>query len=150
MATLSNPTMEGHAWIIDGELVFSPNSTQQVHAAPFGTPVFTPGVLSAHNFQEPHWWAQETEWLGFVPRQPVAYSGALLELLAHLPHVFPKLEPHRFLLPNRQTTLWLALDKLLYELVQILGKHIRLKYNLPFSSYEWKYAQGHATEEEAK
>ncbi|KAJ3570685.1 hypothetical protein NP233_g4243 [Leucocoprinus birnbaumii] len=76
MQSVTKPHI-GRAWVLDGELWYSPNSLRSsVPPAHESHPVeFCKEAVKATDFQDPRWWNAGTEWLGFVLKKPVPWSG---------------------------------------------------------------------------
>ncbi|KAF9441228.1 hypothetical protein P691DRAFT_684646 [Macrolepiota fuliginosa MF-IS2] len=142
--------MKGRCWNINGNMYYSPNSDRQPMMPPQDeSPVtFMPCVSRAADFEKPHWWKKETEWLGFVPTRPVPYSGVWFETLANLPRWIYQVQDG-YALPGPISTQWLTIDKLIWEIVEVLGRRNKLEYLRPFFPYRWNYSANHPTQEVA-
>ncbi|KXN81192.1 hypothetical protein AN958_05881 [Leucoagaricus sp. SymC.cos] len=135
----------GRAWVVDGELYFSPNSVTfaNVPSHDAGPPAFHPGASKATNFQEPRWWNPRTEWMGFVPKIPVPYCGALLENLNTVPNSLTYTPSRGYQLGGGLSTSWKLTEQILLDIVRILEKSCDLIYLPPFAPREWKYHEAH-------
>ncbi|KAF9439556.1 hypothetical protein P691DRAFT_690403, partial [Macrolepiota fuliginosa MF-IS2] len=140
--------MKGRCWRINGNVYYLPNSDRQPVLPPQdeGPVAFTLCVSKAADFEKPHWWKKEMEWLGFVPSRPVPYSGIWFEVLANLPRWIYQTQS-RYAPPGSIAAQWLAIDKLIWEIVNILGGRNHLDYICPFFPYHWNYLASHPMQE---
>ncbi|KXN87849.1 hypothetical protein AN958_08038 [Leucoagaricus sp. SymC.cos] len=143
--------MPGRVWEYRGERFYSPNSIRNPGPPPREEdPVtFTPGASRASDFQSPCWWNARTEWLAFVPHQPVPYAGVWFDSLSTLPKNVYRTSPEGFKLHGQLLNVWNVLDRLLCNTTKHLGKKNNLSYLRPFPPYGWRYDKAHATEEVA-
>ncbi|KAJ3560228.1 hypothetical protein NP233_g10976 [Leucocoprinus birnbaumii] len=143
---------EGRAWVSNGEIYYSLNSMR-------GAPIpehceemnLEPGKSKASDFQEPVWWERSTEWLGFVIRQPVPYSGSLVEALNAVPDRLLCVSNKGIALSGKAIGPWKHLESLLEKLADLLQNKLPqlTRYQRPFLPSKWGYDQAHATHEEA-
>ncbi|KXN89733.1 hypothetical protein AN958_05273 [Leucoagaricus sp. SymC.cos] len=140
--------MPGRMWEYRGERFYSPNSARNPGPPPQEehSVMFTPGVSSASNFQNPRWWNARTEWLAFVPRQPVPHAGVWFDSLSTLPKHVYQTTPEGFKLHGQLLEVWNVLDRLLCDTTKHLGEKNNLIYLRPFPPYGWRYNKSHATE----
>ncbi|KAF9447699.1 hypothetical protein P691DRAFT_760523 [Macrolepiota fuliginosa MF-IS2] len=139
-------TLDGQAWVVDGDLYFLPNCNRRIISIPSSGEdvVFMPCVSCADDFQEPCWWSQEMEWMGFVPWQQVPYSGIWFESLANIPNQVFRLPSGDYQMHGALFSQWLTVDRFLWEVVEVLRKKNALVYKGPFSPFQWEYHKGHA------
>ncbi|XP_006464140.1 hypothetical protein AGABI2DRAFT_145251 [Agaricus bisporus var. bisporus H97] len=132
---------EGMTTIINGDVYFSPNSRRPLTTIP-ALPQpwkFIEKVSTAAEFQEPRWWTCGTEWLGFVPRQPVPYTGVWFGPLAIIPNKLLCENKVEYGLPPFYSDKWLEIDYMLWETCEILRDSYKLQYALPFPPRRWLY-----------
>ncbi|KAJ3553571.1 hypothetical protein NP233_g12613 [Leucocoprinus birnbaumii] len=162
--------MDGCTWVVGNDIWFSPNatyfpgvppsqhqpanssSTRSLvdHQAP---PQFVPLESKASDFQAPHWWRCNMEWMAFVPRQRVVYQGIWFETLACIPDRLPDVSPVRghplYQLPPRLRVTWDEAEKLLVKASQHLSKENKLSYVKPFQPSAWGYSDTFSSHQEA-
>ncbi|KXN93408.1 hypothetical protein AN958_00327 [Leucoagaricus sp. SymC.cos] len=143
--------MPGRVWEYQGERFYSPNSTRNPGPPPReeNLVTFAPGASRASDFQNPQWWNTRTEWLAFVPRQPVPYAGVWFDSLSTLPKNVLRSGAEGYKLHGQLLNVWNALDQLLCDVTKHLGEKNNLDYLRPFPPYCWKYHCAHSTEEAA-
>ncbi|KAF7761921.1 hypothetical protein Agabi119p4_9913 [Agaricus bisporus var. burnettii] len=141
--------MPGRAYLINGDVYYSPNSDRNVQL---------PSELNIDNitlfnnvgveaFEKPYWWSERVPWLGFVPRRPVCWNGALVEDLGYMPRrLLVNTERTAYMLPYLSQNRWLAVENLIREVLQLLSRRYNIQYLEPYSTRKWGYTNGHPTE----
>ncbi|KXN86440.1 hypothetical protein AN958_10111 [Leucoagaricus sp. SymC.cos] len=108
-----------------------------------------PGQSTAADSQLPQWWDIETEWIGFVPMQPVLYEGAWFRPLNSLPDMVHALPTGQYQLNKAWISVWTCIEETLITVVHTLKKKNAFRCLMPFAPEEWKYDAIHHTEEAA-
>ncbi|KXN83754.1 Dolichyl pyrophosphate Glc1Man9GlcNAc2 alpha-1,3-glucosyltransferase [Leucoagaricus sp. SymC.cos] len=141
----------GRVWVYNGDIWYSPNSVWFTPPPPHDhkPPRFTPGQSTAVDSQLPQWWDIETEWIGFVPTQPVLYEGAWFGPLNSLPDMVHALPTGRYQLNKARISVWTRIEETLTVVVRTLKKKNAFRCLMPFAPKEWKYDAVHHTEEAA-
>jgi hypothetical protein len=143
--------MPGRAYLIDGDIYYSPNCDRDVQL---------PGQLNidditsfnnvgVETFEVAYWWSERVPWLGFLPRRPVCWNGALVEDIGYMPRqLLQKDDGTLYKLPFLSQNRWLAVETLIREVLGILSCRYSIQYLEPYSTRKWGYTNGHPTEAE--
>lgn len=86
------------------------------------------------------------EWLAFIPRSPVFFTGALLETLSFIPRRMLYYEKRGFMMPQYLVNQWLGVDELLAKITKELASKHALYYWRPLPPYHFGYHKGHKTQ----
>ncbi|KXN82717.1 hypothetical protein AN958_02230 [Leucoagaricus sp. SymC.cos] len=141
----------GCAWVHDGDIWYSPNSVWFTPPPPHDNKldIITPGESTAAEFQEPHWWNPVTEWMGFVPKQPVPYTGAWFQPLHNLPGNINPLSSGGYQLSETRIAAWNHIEEQLVLVVRALCHKNKFACSYPFAPQDWNYDAVHHSEEKA-
>ncbi|KAF7771104.1 hypothetical protein Agabi119p4_7078 [Agaricus bisporus var. burnettii] len=142
---------DGRVSVVDGDIYFSPNSTRQLRDVPsiYNPIQFVEKVSTADDFQEPRWWTDDTEWMGFVPRKEVPYVGSWFSPLAIIPNRLLCEDYSLYGLAGFVADEWLNIEAMLRETCDILQNTYSLRYKLPFPPRRWDYHKQYTTFGEA-
>jgi hypothetical protein len=102
------------------------------------------------DFEEPRWWEEVSEWIGFVPLRPISYSGVWFDALSHIPRKPTKLNDNKYVLYRPVCHRWTEAERLLTEVINILAKNYLLQFRHPFNPSAWQFNQPHPTPEQAR
>ncbi|KAJ3557000.1 hypothetical protein NP233_g11847 [Leucocoprinus birnbaumii] len=154
--SLVKQEVRGRAWVVNGDLYYSPNCMRGVAIPEHQQGIkLKPGVSKASDFQEPIWWEKKTEWMACVLRQPVPYSGALVQALNVVPDTLMSVPNKGFGMSPEQVLPWKELETTLMGMVQALEEKLPLVVRAvgtqakPFPPSKWGYRTFYPTMEEA-
>jgi hypothetical protein len=107
--------------VVHGDVFYSPNCARNFTLPAAGEDInlrqdLKSGTLTSESLQHPRWWAPPTEWLGFIPRSPVLFSGGLLEPLSFIPRRMVSPGEIFLMMPPYLITEWLSIDELLAKI----------------------------------
>ncbi|KAF7761865.1 hypothetical protein Agabi119p4_9857 [Agaricus bisporus var. burnettii] len=147
-----NERPAGKCWVINGVVHYSPNC-QRYPTRPSANPsgiLLAPRVSSVTDLEEPRWWKEDTEWMGFIPLRPVVYGGVWFEALGHIPRNLCKKNDGRYVLYSLVCSRWRDAEKILTEVIDILANKSELIFLRPFLPSVWKYHEPHSTPDQAR
>ncbi|KAF7761001.1 hypothetical protein Agabi119p4_10410 [Agaricus bisporus var. burnettii] len=147
-----NERPAGKCWVINGVVHYSPNC-QRYPTRPSANPsgiLLAPRVSSVTDLEEPRWWKEDTEWMGFIPLRPVVYGGIWFEALGHIPRNLCKKNDGRYVLYGPVCSRWRDAEKILTEVIDILANKSELIFLRPFLPSVWKYHEPHSTPDQAR
>ncbi|KXN83291.1 hypothetical protein AN958_01624 [Leucoagaricus sp. SymC.cos] len=142
--------------VINGDLFYSPNCDRDLTIPRIDNPQELRSLLlhevpRLHHFQNPQWWAPQSEYLAFIPRVPVIFTGALLEVLAFVPRQTEyNNEEEGFIMPLRLRRQWLAIEEALSKATMVLGTKHSLSYWRPHPPKVFRYNKAHQTQKKTR
>ncbi|KAJ3570763.1 hypothetical protein NP233_g4193 [Leucocoprinus birnbaumii] len=146
----------GRAWVTNGDLYYSPNCIRGVGIPEHQQDInLKPGVSKASDFQEPIWWDKKTEWLAFVIRQPVPYSGAIVDALNVVPDTLISVPNKGVRMLPEAALPWKELEVMLIAMAQALEDSLPYVVRAvciqgkPFPPSKWGYDTFYPIVEEA-
>jgi hypothetical protein len=143
--------MPSRAYLIDGDIYYSPNCDRDMQI---------PGQLNIDNitlfnnvgveaFEVPYWWSERVPWLGFVPRRPVCWNGALVEDIGYMPrHLLQKDDLMLYKLLYLSQNSWLAVENIIREVLRMFSRRFNIQYLEPYSTRKWGYTNAYPTQAE--